>query len=140
MHYDVQQCESAIYSYQFHMMRDAQQSKARGDAFRYIKQNENAAYMICDWAQKVLPAYHRESMTSYFGKRGMSVHIHIFFFVRNGILCKEVYTTIAQEAEQTLCDVLAISQKVFEDFHHHHPEINTLLGKSDRAGCYTGNG
>lgn len=122
------------------MMRDAQQSKAKTRAFDFIKTNNNCGFILRDWAMKILPMFHREAMTDYFGKRGMSLHMDIIYYVSDGLLHKAIYATICHQAEQSLIDVLDVSKAVLEHFHKEHPEIDSIIGKNDRAKCYTGNG
>ena len=72
---DVKKKTGDIVEYMKHLMRDAQQMKAKSDANLVL--DNNTALWLKDYAQKVLPEKHREGQKDYFGKKGMSVHIDV---------------------------------------------------------------
>ena len=76
--YDVKVAVSSIIDYVKHLMRDAQQKKAKEDMFEQI--SDTVAFWLKDFGQKVLPMEFREGQRNYFGKKGMSLHIDVIFF------------------------------------------------------------
>ena len=41
--------------------------------------NDESCFWLKDYAQKILPFKFREGQKDYFGKKGMSMHIDVFF-------------------------------------------------------------
>ena len=58
-------------------------NKVKVDAF--VKLDENTGFCLKYFCQKVLPARFRESQKEYFGKKGISLHVHFIFEERRGI-------------------------------------------------------
>lgn len=77
-------------------MRDVQQSKSRDYAFNYIKEHTDTAFILRDWAQKILESRFREGMHQYFGKKGMSLHGDVILYVKNEELKKIAYYTCSK--------------------------------------------
>lgn len=121
-------------------MRDNQQSGARSLAFQTIKNDQNCALLIRDWAQKILEMRHMEAQSHYFGKQGMSLHIDVFFYMENDLLKKKVYLTVLFRCDQDMVDVLDVGKHVLDKFKKDCPHIHKLMAKSDNAGCYSANG
>ena len=75
--YDIEVAIRDIFEYVKHLMRDAQQKKAKIDAFS--KLDSETGFWLKDFCQKILPVKFREEQKEYFGKKGMSLHVDIFF-------------------------------------------------------------
>ena len=88
----------------------------------------------------VLPTQYREGQKSYFGKKGMSLHVDVFFHKYQNQVFKKTYFTAMTRCDQGLTDVLAISDVVIKEFKRDVPSIMQLYAKSDNAGCYHANG
>ena len=74
--YDTGITKENILKWQQHIICDVQQNKAKVDALDLV--NERTCLWIRDYCQKVLPMQFRESQCSYFGKKGMSLHVDVF--------------------------------------------------------------
>lgn len=74
-----------------HQIRDSQQRKAK--TFCFDNLDDETAFWLKDFAQKVLPMRYREGQREYFGKKGMSMHVDVFFRKNNEELLKYVYFT-----------------------------------------------
>ena len=137
--YDVKKKTGDIVEYMKHLMRDAQQMKAKSTANLVL--DNNTALWLKDYAQKVLPEKHCEGSKEYFGKKGMSVHIDVLL-TKNMLLnelVKHVYYTVLYRCEQTLEDTLSITENVLNEFKKDQPEVTKMFMKSDNAGCYHAN-
>ena len=135
--YDVKQSIESIIKYMKHQMRDFQQRHAKSFCFNNL--DEATAFWLKDFAQKILPQSYREGQKEYFGKKGMSLHIDVFFRKYNDELLKYVYFTCIFRSQQSIIDVLNIGEHVIEKFKTDCPMILNLYTKSDNAGCYHGN-
>ena len=135
--YDFNVAVADVEAYIKHQIRDAQQKLAKLDAFQ--KLDEKTGFWLKDFCQKILPAKYREGQKEYFGKKGMSLHVDVFFLKEGEQLRKKVYFTAAFRCEQGLVDSLCladvVSTKIKEDF----PSITQLYAKSDNAAAYHGN-
>ena len=58
LQYDIEVAMEAIFDYIKHLMRDAQQKKAKEFAFSHI--SESVRFLLKDFSQKVLPVKFRE--------------------------------------------------------------------------------
>lgn len=74
--YDVGIAKENILKWQHHIIRHVQQNKAKVNVLDLI--NEGTCLWIRDYCQKVLPMQFHESQCSYFGKKGMSLHVDVF--------------------------------------------------------------
>ena len=75
--YDVNNAIKCIIKCMKHQVRDTQQKKVKTDAFNDL--DKSSAFWLQDFAQKVLPVKFREGQREYFGERGMTLHVHVFF-------------------------------------------------------------
>ena len=69
-----------------------------------------------DFAQKVIPFDYREGQREYFGKKGMSLHVDVFFRKVRDDLFKLVYLTCLLSCKQTATDVLNIGDNVLQSY------------------------
>ena len=111
-----------VIEYIKHLVRDAQQSKAKSYAFDKI--DSNSALWLRDFSKKIIPIKYRESQKKYFGKKGMTL---------------EVYMTAATRCDQAMSEALALADLLLNEFKKEHPHIENIYGKSDNAGSYHGN-
>ena len=70
-----------IIEYIKRLVRDVQQSKAKSYAFDKV--DNNSAFWLCDFSQKIIPIKYCESQKEYFGKKGMTLDIDVFFYKSN---------------------------------------------------------
>ena len=77
-------------AYMKHQNRDAQQKQAKAMAINLL--HEELASWLKDYCQKVLPSKFCKGQKEYFGKKGMTFHVDVIFFLdSNGELQKNVY-------------------------------------------------
>jgi len=69
----------------------------------------------------------------------MSLHVDVFFFVKNDQICKRTYFTVIYRCDQGLTDVLSIADVVLDEFKKDVPHITHVFVKSDNASCYHSN-
>ena len=74
--YDIGIAKENILKWQQHIIRHVQQNKAKVDVLDLV--NERTCLWTRDYCQKVLPMQFCESQCSYFSKKGMSLHVHVF--------------------------------------------------------------
>jgi hypothetical protein len=43
--------------------------------------NSSSGVLLPDWAMKILPQSHREKMNEWFGKKGISLHVDVLFYM-----------------------------------------------------------
>lgn len=75
--YDFVNAKRNIMEWMSHILRGVQQNEAKLNAFAQL--NEENGLWIRDWSQKALPVKYRKSQKEYFGKKGLSLHIYLFF-------------------------------------------------------------
>ena len=131
--YDVDIAVKDILNYTKHLMRDAQQKKAKVDAFQNL--DENTGFWLKDFCQKVLPVKFREGQKEYFGKKGMSLHVDILSLRKAEQLLKRVYFTAVYRSDQSTKDVISLADTVLNKFKQEEPNLCTLYTKSDNSGC-----
>jgi hypothetical protein len=78
LEFNCNQNSNIIVDWIRHIVRGVQQAKAKSFAMNQL--STTCGVWLRDWAQKVLPMKFRESQKEYFGKKGMSLHIDVFFF------------------------------------------------------------
>ena len=103
-----------IIEYIKHLVTGAQQSKAKSYAFHKI--DNNSALWLHDFSQKIIPIKYCESQKEYFGKKGMTLHIDVFFYKLNGSIKKKVYMTAATRCDQGMSEMLGIADLVLREF------------------------
>ena len=130
-------CKKIIFKWMQCITRHSQQNKAKIEMFE--ESSENKGLWLKDYAQKVLPALFREGQCRYFGKKGMSLHIDVFFLRNNNKLLKYVYFTVVYRCDQGVDSTLCISENVVKRFHFDHPSVSQLYTRSDNASSYHSN-
>ena len=81
----------------------------------------------------------REGQKKYFGKKGFSLHIDVFFITQNGNIRKRVYYSSVYRCDQEIADTLSPASTVLDKFKEDHPNIRDIYAKSDNASFYPGN-
>eukprot|EP00111_Clytia_hemisphaerica_P010078 TCONS_00029465-protein len=135
--YDINVAIKSIQDYICHILRDVQQRKAKVWCMENL--SPNTAFWLKDFCQKILPSQFREGQQNYFGKKGMSLHVDVFFKKEGHQLKKSVYFTALQRCDQGAADVLCLADEVLAEFRNDEPDVNSLYVKSDNASCYHGN-
>ena len=102
-----------VIEYIKHLIRDVQQSKAKSYAFD--KTESNSVRWLRDFSQKIIPIKYRESQKEYFGKKGMTLHIDVFFYKLHDSVQKEVYMTAATRCDQGMITP-GLSDLVLKEF------------------------
>ena len=98
------------------------------------------AFWLKDLSQNILPIYYREGQKEYFGKKGMTLHVDVFFYKsKNKDIGKFTYFTAIERCDQGLVDVISISDVALEEFKQDVPSVNMVFFKSDNANCYHSN-
>ena len=133
--YDAKIAIEDIKAYVCHLLRDVQQQKAKAYAFEQLD-DPNSLFWLKDYCQKIIPAKFREGQVDYFGKKGMSLHVDVFFYKEYGILKKKVYFTAMTRSDQDAEDVLALADNLLQKVKNDFPHIKRIFSKSDNAGCY----
>ena len=96
--YELETAKKNITDHLKHLIRDAQQKKAKEYAFANLK--ENTAFSLTDFCLKVLPVKFWESQQDYYGKKGISLHADVFLMKQQNLFKKHVYFTVIQRCEQ----------------------------------------
>ena len=79
-----------IISRKAHRLRSVRQDKARTDIL--LDLDETSVLITQDWAMKFLPLKYRKS--DWFGKRGISWHISVVAWKKEGVMICIVYVVI----------------------------------------------
>ena len=96
-------------------------------------------FWLRDYSQNILPMSFREGMKTYFGKKGMSMHVDVFFTrSMSEELEKRVYLSMIYRCDQNKIDTMNIAAHVTSEFSKDYPNVVKLFLKSDNAGCYHG--
>ena len=104
--------------------------------------DENTAFVVIDFAMKFLSRRYRESMANWFGKAGMGMHVSCVIMKDaeranpNEMHKKHTYLTFTGKAKQDQGAVMAIYQSVLKQLKEDFPHLESIIGKSENAGCY----
>lgn len=71
--YDINVAIKSVQEYICHILRDVQQRKAKEWCMENL--DDETAFWLKDFCQKILPTQFREGQQNYFGKKGMSLHV-----------------------------------------------------------------
>nr|XP_047133273.1 uncharacterized protein LOC124811529 [Hydra vulgaris] len=123
--YDLKIAVKDVFNYIKHLMRDSQQKKAKIEAFKQL--NDETAFWLKDFCQKIIPVRYREGQREYFGKKGMSLHVDIFFIKIAGKLFKRVYFTSMYRCDQGIGDVVSLATAALDQFRIDQPHIKKCL-------------
>lgn len=123
-----------IKSWKAHQLRSVRQDQARIDILQDL--DETSALITQDWAMKFLPQKYRESQSDWFGKRGISWHISVIAWKKQGILQSQTMVHIVEHCNQDSSVVVRIVDHVLRTLKDEHPEITDAYLRQDNAGCY----
>ena len=82
-----------IIEYIKRLVRDVQQIKAK--SYVFDKVDNNSAFWLSDFSQKIIPIKYCERKKEYFVKKVMPLGIHVFFYKSNDSIQKKLYMTAA---------------------------------------------
>ena len=134
---DLMTARDDILSWMFHIIRGVQQDKSK--RFVMSQLDSKSGLLLSDWAMKILSQTHREKMDSWFGKKGISLHTDVLFYMDNDhTLKKLIYFAAIDRCPQDMPLVLCIFEHVIGQIKTDLPNLTTLYTRSDNAGCYAG--
>ncbi|CAF1530589.1 unnamed protein product [Adineta ricciae] len=134
---DLATAQADIMEWMFHIVRGIQQDKSKKFAMSQL--NSNTGILLSDWAMKILPQSHREKMDDWFGKKGISLHVDVLFYMdTNNQLKKNTYFTVLDRCLQDMSSVLCVFEHVLNQIKTDIPNLTNLYTRSDNAGCYSG--
>ena len=128
---------TSILNYIKHLIRDAQQKKAK--SYCFLNMDQETCFWLKDFSQKIIPVKYKEGQKDYFGKKGMSMHVDVFFVKRDNDISKQVFITVIYWCDQGIASSLCISEHVLKEFKKSNPVITKIFTKSDNASSYHGN-
>ena len=139
--YDISQSTTCINLWKSHILSTINQEHAKKKPL--AEMDENTAFVVIDFAMKFLSRRYRESMVNWFGKAGMGMHVSCIIMkdaqrpVPNKIHHKKgTYLTFIGKAKQDQGAVMAIYQSVLKQLKEDFPHLESIINKSDNAGCY----
>lgn len=71
--HDLSQSQIYIHNWKNHIIRSANQNKAKTNIISTLSSNQILIFM--DWAMKYIPIIDRESQSEWFGKKGLNWHV-----------------------------------------------------------------
>ena len=131
--YDINIAVRDIILYFKHLMCDAKQKKTK--SFSFDQLDSETCFWLKDFSQKIFPMKFREGQREYFGKKGMSLHVDVFFLKKNNHLLKRLYLSSINQCDQGLIDILSLGKAVLKQLKVDEPQIQKLFAKSDNASC-----
>ena len=123
-----------------HQTRLCHEAKAKDEIIDYLKANPGCVAVNCDFAMKVLPSSYRETMASWFGKKGIAWHGMSFVWWNPDKQCLDMYVG-SQISEESKENGELVAQHIAQGLRDHrkiHPEHVTCIVGSDGAGAYSG--
>ena len=139
MLYDFQRSAKTVNHWKSHIMRSANQERAKQDILEDLDSSSNL--IIMDWAMKFVQMRYREKQSDWFGKRGLSWHISSVIS-RDSSTGELQVTSYAHLFDQCTQDWFAVAS-IIEDLLTHvkmkQPGLKSFFLRSDEAGCYHSN-
>ena len=137
--YDVVQAQNSILQWKAHILRAANQDRAKTDALLSLQCDTNLVVM--DWAMKFTQMKYREKQSEWFGKRGMNWHISCVLSKREEEEQLDVtsYVHLFDSCAQDSYTVFAILIHLLKTVKIANPHISKASLRSDGAGCYHSN-
>ena len=149
--FDFENALEHIIEWSRHNLRAARQDAEKKSIISQMDNDE--AFCTFDWGQKILPQKYRESQSTYFGKKGMSVLVGSFVWKNHAprlarksttttslpplTYSTELYIVAISDAAQTELDTLSASEIIAKQFKIDHPHIKKLHKRSDNAGNFS---
>ena len=137
--YDFEQSSTDILQWKAHILRSANQDKAKQDIITNL--NDSSALVVMDWAMKFLQMKYREKQSDWFAKRGISWHMSTVIFKQETSSEVEVqtYAHLFDYCQQDWFAVCSIFENLLKNVLSTKPSINSVFLRSDEAGCYHNN-
>ena len=120
-----------------HQLRDAQKRKAKKAVLEYL--HNGSVFWLRYFVQKTLPYQFRQGQNQYFGKKGISLHVHVMLLKEKLIVEIYAYYTVIYRCSQEMKDILNIADVVLRKSKKDEPNITKCFVKFDNAGCYHDN-
>ena len=96
--YDIKLAAMYIMDWMRHILRGAHTQDTKRRILEAM--DESSAFLIGDWMMKFLPQYFCEKMKNWFGKRGISGHVHSFIMKNGDNFKKATYFTFVDTCPQ----------------------------------------
>ncbi len=134
--FDISTSGDKILMWKAHILRSHQQDQARFHALDQL--NEETGLLIFDWAMKIVPRKHRESMKEWFGKRGLSLFGAVLLLKKAGTneTQKFSYMVFLESCSQNADSVMAVHSYILKQVKKDFPMMEQLYEKCDNAGCF----
>ncbi|KXJ26973.1 hypothetical protein AC249_AIPGENE9994 [Exaiptasia diaphana] len=132
--FEFNQSNTAIRAWKAHLLRTLLQEEAKQDAMRIL--DDETCLVVIDWAMKFLPIKYRETMSDFFGKRGLSWHVSAVVTRSKDKYDVECFVHIFNSCTQNNYAVASILDHLFKIIKTEYPLINKAYLRSDNAGCY----
>ncbi|CAB4014644.1 hypothetical protein AC249_AIPGENE19513, partial [Paramuricea clavata] len=137
--YDFEKAVSSIKEWKAHIMRTANQERAKQDIMDAL--DSSSVLILMDWAMKFLQLRYREKQSEWYGKRGLSWHISsvVFRDEESGKLRVTSYAHLFNKCTQDWYAVASIIENLFQYLKNQNPLLCKAYLRSDEAGCYHNN-
>ena len=139
--YDINGSTTCINLWKTHILATINQEHAKKKL--HAEMDENTAFVVIDLAMKFLSRRYCESMANWFDKAGLRMHVFCVIMKDaeranpNEIHYKKrTYLTFIGKAKQDQGAVMAIYQSVLKQLKEDFPHLESIIDKSDYAGCY----
>ena len=128
--YDFEKAVSSIKEWKAHIMRSANQERAKQDIMD-----------VMDWAMKFLQLRYREKQSEWYGKRGLSWHVSsvVSRNEESGELRVTSYAHLFNKCTQDWYAVASIIENLLQFLKNRNPLLCKVYLRSDEAGCYHNN-
>ena len=87
---------------------------------------------------KIPPQQYREKMEDWFGKQGISGHVHCFLMPNSEGLKKATYFTFLDRCSQDIFTTACVIENDFIQFKEHFLEVKKIHCRNDNASCCAG--
>ena len=93
------------------------------------------AFIFGDWAMKFNPIYYREKQEQWFGKKGISWHVTLVTYKKNGVLMTLTFVHLFDSCCQDTNIIIGIYDEVFKIISD-SLNIKRVSFRSDNAGLF----
>ncbi len=121
MAYVIAQSKKNIQAWRAHLLRAINQDEARLNLLQDL--NPTSVLVVLDWAMKFLPRKYRESLSDWYGKKGISWHIAVAMTNREGKLEMLTFAHVFKSCTQDSYSVMAIIDDVVGQLKTEMPEL-----------------
>ena len=136
--YDFKKAVKSINEWKSHIMRSANQSRAKPDVLNAL--DSSSVLILMDWAMKFLQLRYREKQSDWYGKRGLSWHVSsVVSRDESGQLKVISYTHLFDKCTQDWYAVASIIEDLLQYLKSRMPKLSKAYLRSDEAGCYHSN-